>query len=114
MGGCLYAEIKCHNGCGEAVPRRVILLHEMEVCSLKQNDQTELEKLLYFYVQELMHDIMHKDKRTADAESESKKEVHPVVLAPDESATQNVIPEARELMTSKKEVCPIIPAHCIS
>ena len=120
MGGCLYIKIECHNGCGKAIPRRHLLNHEVEECSLKRHDHTELEKLMNFYIQKFIHDIIQKDERIAELESELKKEVHPLSPDPDESATQSMMHEAsqvgkqisepkKELVTSKEELPPILP-----
>ena len=122
LGGCLYARIECHNGCGEDIPRRYLLNHEVEECSLKRDDYTELEKLMNFYIQKLMHDIIQKDERIAELklEGELKKEGHPVPSDPDESAAQSVMHKTsqidkqiseleKDLMPPKDELPPILP-----
>ena len=96
IDGCQHAKIECHNRCGEAIQRHHILLHEMEECSQKQDDHTELEKSLYAYIQKLMHEISQKDAEIAELKSKfytSKKEAYPITSDPDESAT--VVPVQR-------------------
>lgn len=122
MSGCQYAKIQCHKGCGKAISRHDILVHEMEKCSQKSDGHTELEKLLHIYIQKLLHELSQKDEQIADLKSELlklKKEVQCITTDREESAVQKLMHEVtqeenqiaeleREVMASNKELLPII------
>lgn len=93
MNGCLHAKMKCHNRCGKVIPRHGILLHEMEECSQKRDDHTELEKSMRGHIQMLLDERQQLDQQIDEVETgyfKSKKEVHPNTSGPDESGGEDI------------------------
>ena len=106
MEGCEYTKIQCHNRCGVLIPRCQILLHEIEECSKKRKDHTELERSLYFYIRKLKNEISQKDKRIAEIESDymsSKKEVQPIVSESDIVPVQYTVQNFTKLKESNRD-----------